>query len=261
VWVLVKNTLAVDNELIRKRRKKRTIKRSLIIFLLLISTLVILCLKLPYFNVENIIVVNNRIVNSEEIISSSKINMGINIFTLNTKKIGTNVLSNPYILKADIIRKFPNTILISVVEREAAFYIEDNNKFIILDKNGVVLEIKDNVNNMNLTKLEGLDVSNFAIGKVIPKADNRELELISLMTDLISLNKINKSGINITSVNIADAHNVQVLCNNMLLKLGNINIKDKLNLAFNILVNNNLINAKGYIDVSFDSNPVVYVEK
>lgn len=259
--MLVKNTLAVDNELIRKRRKKRNIKRSLIIFLLLISTLVILCLKLPYFNVENINVVNNKIVNSEEIISSSKINIGINIFTLNTKKIGTNVLSNPYILKADIIRKFPNSILISVVEREAAFYIQNNNKFIILDKNGVVLEIKDNVNNMNLTKLEGLDVSNAAIGNVIPKADNRKLELISLMTDLISLNETNKNGINITSVNIADSHNVQVLCNNMLLKLGNINIKDKLNLAFNILVNNSLINAKGYVDVSFDSNPVVYIEK
>lgn len=259
--MLVKNTLAVDNELIRKRRKKRTIKRSLIIFLLLISTLVILCLKLPYFNVENINVVNNRIVNSEEIISSSKINMGINIFTLNTKKIGTNILSNPYILKADIIRKLPSTILISVVEREAAFYIEENNKFLILDKNGVVLEIKDNVNNMNLTKLEGLDVSDFTMGKVIPKVDNRELELISLMTDLISLNKINKSGINITSVNIADSYNVQVLCNNMLLKLGNVNIKDKLNLAFNILVNNNLINAKGYVDVSYDSNPVVNIEK
>ncbi|MFL0246737.1 cell division protein FtsQ/DivIB [Candidatus Clostridium stratigraminis] len=257
----MKNTLAVDNELIRKRRKKRTIKRSLIIFLLLISTLVILCLKLPYFNVESINVVNNKIINSEEIISSSKIDFGINIFTLNTKKIVTNVLSNPYILKADVIRKFPSTILISVEEREAAFYIEDNNKFIILDKNGVILESKDNVNNMNLTKLVGLDVSNFTIGKVIPKVDNRKLDLISLMTDLISLNKTNKSGINITSVNIADVHNVQVLCGNMLLKLGNIDIKDKLNLAFNILVNNNLIHAKGYVDVSFDSSPVVYIEK
>lgn len=256
--MLVKNTLAVDNEFIRKRRKKRTIRRTLIIFLLLISTLVILCLKLSYFNVENINVVNNKIVNSDEIISSSKINMGTNIFTLNTKKIGTNVLSNPYILKADIIRKFPSSIIISVKEREAVFYIEDNNKFVIIDKNGVVLEVKDNVNYMKLTKLEKFEVNNAVIGKIIPKADNRKLELISLMTDLISLNN---SGININSVNLSDEHNVQVICDNMILKLGNINIKDKLNLGLNIIVNNNLKNAKGYVDVSFDSNPVVFIEK
>lgn len=256
--MLVRNALAVNNELIRKRRKKRNLKRALIIFLLLISTLAILCLKLSYFNVKNINVVNNKIVSSGEIITSSKINIGINIFMLNTKNIGTNVLSNPYILKADIIRKIPNTIIISVKEREAVFYIEDKNKFIIIDKNGVVLEIKDNIDNMKLTKLEGVNVSDVNIGKTIPNTDNSKLQLIDLMTELISSNN---SGINITAVNVANDYNVEVYCDNMLLKLGSVNMKDKLNLGLNIIVNNNLKNAKGYVDLSFDSNPVVFIEK
>lgn len=254
----VKNTLAVNNELIRKRRKKRNIRRTLIIFLFLISTLVILCLKLSYFNVGNVNVVNNKIVSSEEIITASKINIGTNIFILNTKKIGTNVQSNPYILKADIIRKLPNTILISVVEREAVFYIEENSKFVIIDKNGVVLEIKDNINDMKLTKLEGFDASNVKIGEIIPRVNDRKLEIINQMTELISLNN---SGINITSVNVSSDYSVQVYCDNMLLKLGNNNIKDKLNLGLNIILNNNIKNAKGYVDVSFDGNPVVFIEK
>lgn len=254
----VKNALAVNNELIRKRRRKKNIKRTLLIFILLTSILITLCLKLSYFNLENIDVVNNKIVKSEDIISASNVNKGINIFILNTKKIGTNVLSNPYILKADIIRKFPSTIIISVKEREAVFYLEENKKYAIIDKNGIVLEIKDNIDNMKLTKLEGFDINNVKIGEIISSEYKRRLELITEMTELISLNN---SDINITTVNVTNDSNVEVYCGNMLIKLGNINIKDKLNLGLNIIENNNLKNAKGYIDASFDGNPVVFVEK
>lgn len=254
----MKNTLALDNELIRKRRRKKNFRRTFLIFILLISILIILCLKLSYFNIENINVMNNNIVNSEEIISSSKINKGINIFTLNTKKVGTNVLINPYILKADVKRKFPSTIIISVKEREAVFYLEENNKYAIIDKSGVVLEIKDNIDNMKLTKLEGFDLSNIKIGEVIPCEDKRRIDVISLMTELISSNT---SGINITSVKVTNDSSAEVYCSAMLLKLGNINIKNKLNICVNLIVKNNWKNAKGYIDASFDGNPVVFIDK
>lgn len=254
----MKNALAVDNELIRKRRRKKNIKRTFLLFILLISILITLCLKLSYFNIENINVEGNKIVNSEAIISSSNINKGSNIFTLNTKKVGTNELSNPYILKADVKRKLPSTIVISVKEREAIFYIEENEKYAIIDKYGVVLELKDNIDNMKLTNLEGFDTDNIKIGSTLPCEDKRRLELISQMTDLISSNN---SGINITKVKINNDASAEVNCSNMLIKLGNINIKDKLNLGVNIIINNNLKNAKGYIDASFDSNPVLFIEK
>lgn len=253
--VTLQNT---DNELIKKRRRKRAIKRSIVFSLLLISIMVTLCLKLSYFNVSNIIVSNNNIINAEEIIALSKINKGTNIFYMDLKKIETNLLSNPYILKADVKRKLPNTISISVTEREAVFYINAENKKLIIDKYGVVLEERDDVSNMQLTNLQGFDFEAAKVGSIIPCDDDRKIQFITLITDLISSNT---SGIKITSVDLNDVLNIKVYTGDMCIKLGDSsNLKDKLNLALNIINNNNLKESKGYIDVSFEANPVLFIE-
>lgn len=254
----MRGTLAVNNELIRRRRKRNVIKRAVITFVLLIAVLVTLCLKLSYFNVQNIGVGHNKLVSSEDVITLSKIYKGNNIFYINTNKVRTNLFKNPYILDAAIKRKLPNSILIDIKEREAVFFIEDNKKYIIIDKNGIVLEVRDNIDNMKLTRLEGLDVGNIKLGEELSSANKRQIDNITNITELIN---VNSSGIEITKVNLSDSENVQIYCGNLLLKLGPSDLKDKLNLALNIIVSGNLKNAKGYIDVSVDGNPVVYTDK
>lgn len=249
----------IDNELIRKRRKKRAIRRTIISLVLLISILSILCLKLPYFNVSNVKVLNNNIISAEEILNLSKVNKGTNIFYMNLKNIETNVMKNPYILSVEVRRKIPNTITISVKEREAAFYINSGSINLIVDKHGVVLEEKEDISNMNLINLQGVELQDVKIGKVIPFDDKRKINVISLITDLIA---INTSNINISSVNIKDVLDIRVYSESLCIKLGDTsNIKDKLNLALNIINDNKLNKAKGYIDVSFQAKPVVHIDK
>jgi cell division protein FtsQ len=248
---------STDNELIRRRRRKRMIKHTIILSVLLISLLIILCLKLSYFNVSNIKVMNNSIVSSDEIIDFAKVNKGTNIFYINIKNIKTNVLKNPYILKADIKRKLPNTISIVVNEREAVFYGMTDNKYLIIDKSGVVLEEKDDISNMKLTKLEGFDFQQTRLGEIIDSNNARKIENIGIITELIALNS---SDIQISSVDLAEELNVKVYCGNICVKLGSNSLRDKLNLALNIIQNNNLKDKKGYVDVSFDGNPVVFIE-
>ncbi|MCM0650412.1 FtsQ-type POTRA domain-containing protein [Clostridium swellfunianum] len=250
--------ISTNNELIIKRRQKRAIKRTVIFSVLLISVLVTLCLKLTYFNVSNIKIINNSIVNSDEIENMVKDIIGTNIFYLNLKNIRTNVLKNPYILKADIKRKLPNTIVVSVSERQAVFYGKRDNNFLIIDKNGIVLEEKDDISGMKLTSLEGFDLVETKLGEPVIKEDKRKINDIGTITELITLNT---SSIEITSVNLSDSLNTIVKCNDISIKLGTGNIKEKLNLAFNIIENNDLKDQKGYIDVSFEGNPVVYIEK
>jgi cell division protein FtsQ len=250
--------VSTNNELIRRRRQKRVIKRTIIFTVLLIAILVTLCLKISYFNVATVKITNNSIVSSDEISELANVNIGTNIFYININNIRTNVLSNPYILNAEVKRKFPNTVSISVAERQAVFYGKFDNKYLIIDKNGVALEKKEDVSNMNLTSLEGFNFQEAKIGETIPSEDKSKINDIGVITELITLNS---SGIPITSVNLSDGLNTIVSCSNILIKLGSNNIKDKLNLALNIIQNNNLKGQKGYIDVSFDGNPVVYMEQ
>ncbi|ERI91290.1 POTRA domain protein, FtsQ-type [Clostridiales bacterium oral taxon 876 str. F0540] len=255
----MKNALAkTDNKLIINRRRKKAVRKTIISLILLISVTVTLCLKLSYFNVSNISVINNHTINSDEIIKLSQIKKGINIFYLNFKNVQTNLRSNPYILSADIKRKLPSTIIISIKEREAVFYTKRDNKYLIIDRNGIILEEKEDISQMKLTSLLGFNFKEAQIGMVIPVQDKRKLENISLMTELIS---DNTSGIDITSIDLSNNLNLEVYTNNICIKLGSGNIKDKLNKALNIIVNNNLKDQKGYIDVSFDGTPVISIDK
>jgi cell division protein FtsQ len=72
---------------------------------------------------------------------------------------------------------------------------------------------------------------------------------------------LNSSGIEISSVDLSNSLNVVINCRDISIKLGNTNIKDKLNFAFRAIESNNLKDKKGYFDLSFEGNPVAFVEK
>lgn len=252
-------TLAVsNNELIRKRRRKRTIKKAFLLTVLLISTLVILCLKLEYFNVKYVKVSSNKVVSSDEIVESSNIENGVNIFYVDVKGIENNVLKNPYILETAVSRQLPNAISIKVTEREAVFYYKKDDKYYVIDKTGVVLEQRDNINNMKLTLLQGLSNAELKVGSILPVEDNRTMSNLKLIAELIMLNS---SGIDISLVDVSNLLNIKVNCGNISIRLGMNDIKEKLNLGLNIIKNNKLETSKGYIDVSFEGTPVVFIEK
>lgn len=247
------------NELIEKRRKKIRIKRYITIIVILIAVVVTLCLKLSYFNIKDIKVLNNRNIGSEEIKKLSQINLGENIFYLNLRKSRTGILSNPYILKADIKRKLPNKINIHVEERTAVFYVKQNNKYLVIDENGIVLEEKNSINGMKLIKLEGFEGKNYKIGEVLDNSNARKIQMINDITKLI---KSLKNGTPEPSiVDIKDLTDIKLYYGNMMVKLGTSDeLQEKINKAINILVDNKLIDKKGDIDVSFKGSPVFLVE-
>lgn len=227
---------------------------------LMIAVLITLSLKLPYFDIKSIQVANNSNLTTEEIVKSSGIFKGSNIFYVNLSKSKDNLLSNSYILDVNIKRKLPSTVLIEVKERSAAFYIKADNKLYVVDKNGVVLEEKDSINGMKLTKLDGVNGNSIKIGKTLTVDDSRKIDVIRNITELMSADK---SGIAMTKLDITDIVNLKAYYGNMCVKLGTgENLKDKLNKAINILASNkDLSSTKGYIDVGFEGSPVIHTEK
>lgn len=247
------------NSLIENRRRKKKIKKYVLLTIILLSISVTLCLKVSYFNVKKIEVIDNRNIQSDEIKRLSNIKLDKNIFYLNLKKSKENILTNPYILKVQIKRKLPNNIKIYVQERTAVFYIKKGEQYLVIDENGVVLEEKAFIKGMKLLRLDGFNDDLYKVGEIIKSKDNRKIKLISKITELIKRLKKDIPEPNI--VDMGDLTNIKMIYGEMIIKLGTIDkIEEKYNKAINILMNKGLRNKRGYIDVSFNGNPVFSIK-
>lgn len=248
-----------DNELIIKRRKRKQVRRNIFFILILISIIITLCLKLTYFDIKHIEVINNRNIPSEEIVKLSGITIGNNIFYQNLNKSKTNITSNSYILNVDIERNLPDKIRIHIEERKAFFYIKKGDKYLVVDSNGVILEEKSIINGMNLIRLNGFEDDEYNVGEVIKEEDSRKIDLIKKTTELI--NNLNEGIPEPSIVDLKDLTDIQICYGDMIIKLGtSSDITKKYNKAINILMYNKLANKKGYIDVSYNGDPVFLVE-
>ena len=251
--------LKMSNKLIIKRKKKILIKKGILFLAILISVLCTLCLKLPYFNINEILVINNKIVSTDSVINLTGIIKSSNIFYINTRNIKNSIHNNPYILNIKIKRYLPNKVVLDVKERSAIFYFVQDGKYIILDDDAIILEVRDNVDKMDLVKLEGIVPGIIKPGEVLTQDENRKIEILTEISKLIIRNS---SDVKFSIVNITKPSEISIYCSEMLIKIGSsFDMENKLNKALNILSKKEFNGKKGYIDVSFEGNPVVYIEK
>lgn len=256
----MKRRLYYSNELIKKRRKKRKIRKFVFIFILLVVVCSILCFKLPYFNIKHILIYNNKTITSKEIISKSGISEGQNIFLLSLSRSEKNISNIPYILSVRTNRKFPDSVEIYIKERKALYYVIADNQYLILDKYGVVLEKKSSLNDSKLIKLTGFDSKNAKIGEPMQNSTSKINALQSISN---SFEVYNDSNMQVKELDLSNVININVYYGNMCVKLGDSsNIDNKINKAVKILEQSaNGKDSKGYIDVSCNADPVIYLEK
>ena len=122
----------------RRRRKKHPILR-LLIFLLIIAGAVYF-LRSEFFSVRSIEVEGNKYYTLSQVQELSGIETGKNIFF--ETKTGTardKLLESPYIKRATVTRKLPNTIKIVIEERTEFAAIQTAEGYILIDEEGMVL--------------------------------------------------------------------------------------------------------------------------
>ena len=90
----------------------------------------------PIFNLKNIEIKGNNILTRETIISLSEIKTEQNIFKIyNTKDI-KNIKQNAYVNEVKIHKKLPDTIQITIQEREPSFILEYGNGYVYINNQG-----------------------------------------------------------------------------------------------------------------------------
>lgn len=247
-----------NNELIIKRRKKRLLKKNFSLLIIFSIVIIVLCYKLPFFNIRSI-EVNNKLSNRDEIIKLAGIYLGNNIFYTNTKEAQKNVITNPYISQVQIKRILPSKIKINVNERIAFFYLKEENFIYLIDKNGFVLDKKENIDVRNLIEVKNNDIKDIKIGTKLPSKDDRLYNILNEFSNIIAENKDLKG---ISYIELTNFMDIKIFYNNFLIKLGNYqDITQKINKALTILQIEDLKNKKGYIDVSYKGNPVFFIDK
>ncbi len=125
---------------IKKRQKIKRVTTYLFVAVLVIAAIALFLLS-PIFNISKIEVKGNSQVSSNEIISLSRIEKGMNLFSINKREIVQSVKENPFIESVNIKRNLPNGILITVTERNIDFLLEFGGSYAYIDKQGYILQI------------------------------------------------------------------------------------------------------------------------
>ena len=127
------NKKTKDGKIVKLKNYKRRaminkIKRRILLILLVLIVLIFILLYAPFMKIKKINCYGNKQVMAEDIISTSNICIGNNIFRINKNKATESIVNNPYINKVTITRKLPSTININVEECQVYAYVKTGNK-------------------------------------------------------------------------------------------------------------------------------------
>ncbi|HZK33093.1 MAG TPA: FtsQ-type POTRA domain-containing protein [Tissierellaceae bacterium] len=213
----------------RKKRRRRIFLRIMLLVSLLFI-IFILALKTEFFLIDNIKVMGNKKLIAKTIIDASNIEKKDNIFKISIKNSEKAIEELPYIKEVKIKRKLPKALIINVVERKGALQIKNISSYIILDKEGYILDIVSDKNN-KFTELIGFHIENKVPG------DNLFLDLEQFNANFIeegeNLNLLSQ----MEEINLLDDNNINILLlNGIDVAFGTIdNVKYKLSLLKEVL--------------------------
>lgn len=244
-----------------KRRRKAILRRRKVflarLFLLtLLATLIYLFLfKTSIFNIRDIVVEGNNKMTYNEIVQVSGFSRGENIFKID-KKVGKRALMElPYIKSIKVKRRIPKKIIIEVEERESIAAISFNDSFILFDKEGYLLAIKEKDEKVNKAQIFALDFIELNLGEnIFEKIENENIK------DFIILS--HEAGIlsNMRYINFTDGNNLVIeLKDGIRVAFGPLNnVKYKVSFLFEIIedIDKKNINAKE-IHLNKGDNPII----
>jgi cell division protein FtsQ len=137
--------------------------------------------------INQIKIVDNRIVNTNEIVQLTQVRMGALLYKADLTAIQRNVMSHYYIKNAIVERNLPNSLTIQIVERIPIAMV-NLSELLYLDEEGVVLPRTVSRKIIDLPMISGVSQNKpFVIGAAITGPD--EIEALQLLAVLKTVNR------------------------------------------------------------------------
>ncbi len=194
------------------------------IILLLTTIIVIICMS-PLFNVTTIYIKNNNNVKQDEIYTLTELNSYRgNIFLYPIRKYKNQLLSNPYIKDATITKAYPDTIIVTVKERNVIAYVMyAENTYLFINEEGIVLESKQNITK-TLPIITGINFDKFSIGEKIQVENTESLRIAEELSTILTRYNSNEREVKIDT---RDTNNITLTVENLSVIFGDFNGADE----------------------------------
>ena len=237
-----------------KRKIKKTTVLKIVFAIAIIVAILYMMFSLEVFNLAKIKVKGNTKYTEDNIISSSSLKLGENIFKQllfsDNKKVKL-----PYVSKANYGYIFPNTIVINVKERYPAYIAIDKNtgKEYKIDNDGYLLEECDISQRKDEVLIEGLVFEeNVEFGKKINEVYIKKIEIYKNIKELLEKYSIDSD---ITKVSFSNSLTIITLDDKLKMVFSNdSNLEYKVSFLKGIIQKNGG-KVEGTIDMSIE-NPV-----
>lgn len=160
-----------------KLRRNNFFKNSIFIpFILLIAALIILAFS-PLFDITKIKIEGNSKLTENTILNVSGIKEGQNILRINKNEIKQNIETLPYIDEVSIKRNWPDTLVISIKEKEAIAKIATVGAVLTLDEDGNVLNSFSDNMDIDLPLIDKIEVFSYGFD-LLNTSDNEKINNI-----------------------------------------------------------------------------------
>ncbi len=229
----------------------------LVLMLTLITILVAYAFNSNFFSIDKIKLEGNKILTKDIVINASGINIGENLFKVSTNDAEKSLEKLPYIKVSHIKRKLPNTINIWIEERVPVLQIKSLATYMLIDKEGIVLEIKDK-------KIENIPtIVGYSIDPKEPKENIKDDKLGTKLEDFFTKDDIINIIKKINTINFDLNEEINIDLNNGIgVAFGPLdNVEYKLRLLDRILIDieNRQLNCKMII-MNKGENPILVLD-
>ena len=203
----------------KKNKKRINTSKVVIIFSLILIVVIVLYTSLNsgIFNSDNIEIEGNKYVESEYIIKALEVNNNKNIFRYNIKDMEEILLNNKYIDKVEIKRLLPNTLKVSIIEKEIVANLYNEEIYCYIDKEGNFIDEIDENNKDNEVITVHIDYNKTDSQEIKFKNEENKKRLLYLL-EYIKDEGIYKKIDNIdmtkpNSINMSTKEDINILLN------------------------------------------------
>ncbi|MDK2941304.1 MAG: cell division protein FtsQ [Acetobacterium sp.] len=228
----------------RKANKRKRIMKGLVTMLIILGIIgaigfgVYQAANLGIFNVAEIEVVGNEIVDTQTVVEASKINVGESIFLIDVNQANYNINALMNLDELEISKIMPDKILIRMVESVPICAVNYDNKVYYLSEDKTLIEDGEYLRKTDIPLIFGSDeVTITEIGKeVVVEPYWRFDTIMNILRDLKKDNNLEK----ISEVRMTEVNTYEIVTKN--------------GTVFILWDYNNYIDNKAYIQNNLDKN-------
>ena len=192
--------------------------------MLFIAGSVYFFISLPLFNIEEIEINGNSIIEKEAIVNAITQNKNKTIFTLPYSEVRRELKKNPYLQDVSFIRIFPDKLSVTVTERVLSGYVQYmNGEYLYIDEEGIVLEIAPDYIE-RLPVVVGIRFNSFSIGAPILPDNSQTFTTLVELQYLFNKYELESE---IIKVDLRDESNIHLYIYNIDVEFGDITNADE----------------------------------